>query len=288
MKCLAEKRVRDGVSRYRIKRQTLDRHKMMIVGIIEICPVWGRHNEGSKRRDSLTLYLAMQISTNSSAHSQSTLLPSVDGRKRYRSHSMESTTSASSRKRSASEDPTASSPVTRSTRLGDTTPPSLSDPTSNDIDAYMVCQGESDILQSTLLPSPHPSLPEPIPDDALSSTFLRFQTFETMRIMPLIEGSTWALVSKSWWRRLEKAATGQIDKQGGVNEDGLGPVDNSSLFDTSGDLNENLVEGVDFECVPEVVWHWLTVLCVPANNHFKLLVLLTPPVQIWQARTRSN
>jgi len=56
MKCLTEKRVRDGVSRYRIKRQTLDRHKMMIVGIIEICPVWGRHNEGSKRRDSLTLY----------------------------------------------------------------------------------------------------------------------------------------------------------------------------------------------------------------------------------------
>jgi len=27
MKCLTEKRVRDGVSRYRIKRQTLDRHK---------------------------------------------------------------------------------------------------------------------------------------------------------------------------------------------------------------------------------------------------------------------
>jgi len=94
--------------------------------------------------------------------------------------------------------------------------------------------------------------------------------------MPLIEGSTWALVSKSWWRRFEKAATGQVDKEGGVNEDRLGPVDNSSLLDSDGNLNEDLVEGVDFDCVPEVAWNWLTILYVFVN-HQSSLVLLTPP-----------
>ena len=225
-----------------------------------------------------TPYSTMQISTHSSTSSQPPLLPSAEGRKRHRSLSMESTTSASSRKRSASEDPTASSPVTRSTRLCDTTPP-LSDPTSNDIDAYMNSQGESDVLQSTLLSPSHqsnPSLSHSIPQDALSSTLLRFQALEVVRDMPLIEGSTWALVSKSWWRRFEKAATGQVDKEGGVNEDRLGPVDNSSLLDSDGNLNEDLVEGVDFDCVPEVAWNWLTILYVFVN-HQSSLVLLTPP-----------
>jgi hypothetical protein len=40
-------------------------------------------------------------------------------------------------------------------RLADPSPPSLSDPTSNDIDTYINSQGESDILQSTLLTIPH-------------------------------------------------------------------------------------------------------------------------------------
>lgn len=211
----------------------------------------------------LTPYFTMQIPTTSSAPSQPPLLPSTEARKRHRSLSMESTTSASSRKRSASEDPTASSPVTRSTRLCDTTHPSLSDPTPNDIDTYMDSQGESDVLESTLLPPPHqpnPSLSHPTPEDVLSSTFLRFQAVDITRGMPLIEGSTWALVSKSWWRRFEKAATGEIDKEGGVNEDRLGPVDNSPLLDTDGNLNENIVEGVDFDCIPEVAWDWLTIL----------------------------
>jgi ubiquitin carboxyl-terminal hydrolase 4/11 len=143
----------------------------------------------------------------------------------------------------------------------------------------MDSQGESDVLQSTLLPQSHqsnPSLSDSIPQDALSSALLRFQAVEVMRDMPLIEGSTWALVSKSWWRRFEKAATGQVDKEGGVNEDRLGPVDNSSLLGSDGNLNEDLVESVDFDCIPEVAWDWLTVLYVFVN-HQSFLVLLTPP-----------
>jgi ubiquitin carboxyl-terminal hydrolase 4/11/15 len=142
----------------------------------------------------------------------------------------------------------------------------------------MDSQGESDVLESTLLPPPHqpnPSLSHSNPEDALSSIFLRFQVVEITRNMPLIEGSTWAVVSKSWWRRFEKAATGEVDKEGGVNEDRLGPVDNSPLLDTDGDLNENLVEGVDFECIPEVAWDWLTILYVFFNRQTSL-VLLTP------------
>ncbi|KAI0289608.1 hypothetical protein BC826DRAFT_914263 [Russula brevipes] len=191
---------------------------------------------------------------------------------------MESTTSASSRKRSASEDPTASSPVTRSTRLSDTNPPSSSDPAPADIDAYMDSQGESDVLDATLLPPPHQHNPSPLdpnPEDVPSSTFLRFQAIETMRDMPLIEGSTWALVAKSWWRRFEKAATGQVDKEGGLNEDGLGPVDNSSLLDADGNLDENLVEGVDFDCLPESAWACLTALYgTPEQSPIKRKVIV--------------
>jgi ubiquitin carboxyl-terminal hydrolase 4/11 len=193
---------------------------------------------------------------------------------------MESTTSASSRKRSASEDPTASSPVTRSTRLDDTTTKPPSDPTSNDIDDYMDAQGEPDVLQVTLLPAPHqpnPIHPTPNPEGGPSSSLLRFQAVEIMRGMPLIEGATWALVSKSWYRRFEKAATGQVDKEGSLREDGLGPVDNSPLFETDGKLNEDLVEGVDFECVPEAVWDWLTNLCVPPHHRRFLSYLNSEP-----------
>ncbi|KAF8273104.1 hypothetical protein EI94DRAFT_1769417 [Lactarius quietus] len=173
---------------------------------------------------------------------------------------MESSTSASSRKRSASEDPTASSPVTRSTRLDDTAP-SLSDPTPSDIDAYMDAQGEPDVLQTTLLPDP-PQV-NSSPDDSLrkdlpSLTLLRFHAVETMRGLPLVEGTTWAPLSKSWYRRFEKAATGQVDKEGGVKEEDLGPVDNSPLLEIDGSLKENIFEGIDFECVPEAVLDWLT------------------------------
>jgi len=138
----------------------------------------------------------------------------------------------------------------------------------------MDSQGESDVLQSTLLPPSHqsnPSLSHSIPQDALSSTLLKFQAVEVMRDMPLIEGSTWTLVSKSWWRRFEKAATGQVDKEGGVNEDRLGPVDNFPLLDSDGNLNEDLVEGVDFDCIPEVAWDWLTILYVFVNHQSFLL-----------------
>jgi ubiquitin carboxyl-terminal hydrolase 4/11/15 len=129
----------------------------------------------------------------------------------------------------------------------------------------MDAQGEPDVLQSTLLPDlPHmnPSSDDSIRQDIPSPTLLRFHLVETMRGMPLVEGTTWALLSKSWYRRFEKAATGQVDKEGGVKEGDLDPVDNSSLLEIDGSLKENVLEGIDFECVPEVVWNWLANLFV--------------------------
>jgi ubiquitin carboxyl-terminal hydrolase 4/11/15 len=129
----------------------------------------------------------------------------------------------------------------------------------------MDAQGEPDVLQTTLLPTPsqiNPSSDDSPREDIPSPTRLRFHAVETMRDMPLVEGATWALLSKSWYRRFEKAATGQVDKEGGVKEEDLGPVDNSPLLETDGSLKENVLEGIDFECAPEVVWDWLTNLYV--------------------------
>ena len=142
----------------------------------------------------------------------------------------------------------------------------------------MDAQGEPDVLQSTLLPTPpqiNPSDDDSPPHDIPSLTFLRFHTVETMRNMPLVEGATWALLSKSWYRRFEKAATGQVDKEGGVKEEDLGPIDNSTLLETDGSLKENILESIDFECVPEVVWGWLTDLYVLPHR----LVLFYSPAE---------
>jgi hypothetical protein len=40
-------------------------------------------------------------------------------------------------------------------------------------------------------------------------------------------------------------------KEGGVNEEGLGSADNPSLLDIDKCLNKNLVEGVNFNSIPE-------------------------------------
>lgn len=141
----------------------------------------------------------------------------------------------------------------------------------------MDAQGEPDVLQSTLLPAPrqiNPSSDDSLREDIPSLTHLRFHAIETLRDMPLVEGATWVLLSKSWYRRFEKAATGQVDKEGGVKEEDLGPVDNSPLLEADGSLKENVLEGIDFECAPEVVWDWLTDLYgTPTQDPIKRRVI---------------
>ncbi|KAI0065534.1 cysteine proteinase [Artomyces pyxidatus] len=187
-------------------------------------------------------------SSSSSARTHSSDLPIT--RKRQRSISMDSATSSSSPKRSASEDPTASqdaqSPITRSSpRAQEISLLTLSDPSSNDIDAYMASQGEADV-QSIVL-SPPPSM----------TPQTKWATIDEMRKKPMQEGQTWHLVAKSWFRRWQKAVTGEQDKEGGVDERDIGPVDNTSIVDASGQLSSNPTEGVDVEYLPEDAWSLL-------------------------------
>jgi ubiquitin carboxyl-terminal hydrolase 4/11/15 len=67
-------------------------------------------------------------------------------------------------------------------------------------------------------------------------------------------GETWYLVSRVWYKRWRKACTGEIDKEGPVTENELGPVDNSGLLDSYRNLQSPLAEGVDVEYVPQEVW----------------------------------
>ncbi|KIL69318.1 hypothetical protein M378DRAFT_184496 [Amanita muscaria Koide BX008] len=163
-------------------------------------------------------------------------------RKRQRSHSLLSESSTSSFKRAVSED------VPSDIR----SPPSR-DP-HQDIDAYMAEQGEADILTTvTFLPpsAPNATSYQPLPTDEKFSIVMKGKKRE-MEI-----GETWYLISRGWWRRWEKACTGQVDKDGPVSEQELGPVNNASLLDQYGHLRLPLIEGVDAEYAPEETWQLL-------------------------------
>ncbi len=84
------------------------------------------------------------------------------------------------------------------------------------------------------------------------------------------EGADWCIVSRSWYRRWEKACTGEVDKEGQVLENQLGPVDNSSLVEDSGvAITTSFVEGVDVEFVPKAAWdrlvEWYVLLAISPN-----------------------
>ena len=71
---------------------------------------------------------------------------------------------------------------------------------------------------------------------------------------PMAVGETWYIVSRRWFQRWKKAMTGEEDKEGRVEEDQLGPVDNTPLCGPNGEVTSSLVEHVDCEFVPEDVW----------------------------------
>jgi ubiquitin carboxyl-terminal hydrolase 4/11/15 len=161
---------------------------------------------------------------------------------------MQSEASSSSPKRSASECPSYDS--------GARSPPSDDVSTisnanlDQDIDAYMAEQDNSDSPALALATRPARNGIVP-PSD-------KFSIVQDLLSVPMQVGQTWYLVSKLWYRRWQKACTGEVDKEGAVNEADLGPVNNSSLVDEEGNLLTTLQEGVDVEYVPEEVWHHFT------------------------------
>lgn len=138
-----------------------------------------------------------------------------------------------------------------------------SGPTSDahGIDAYMADQGESDVAAMTI-PGPPPPARSSESFASLTQTE-KLSLISNLRKAPLVVGKIWYLVARHWYRRWEKACTGEEDKEGAVVEAELGPVDNSSLLEKDGSLYaQSLIEGVDVEFVPEAAWKLLVEWCV--------------------------
>ncbi|KAF9006082.1 hypothetical protein BDQ17DRAFT_1277689 [Cyathus striatus] len=161
-------------------------------------------------------------------------------RKRQRTLSMASHSSSSSIKRSASEarSPPPDNPVSHSP--------------NHDIDAYMATQGEP-LVPSPLSIPPHS---DPLPPSVLHmSPPDKYAYVETEKQKQMALGDTWYLVASVWWKSWKAACTGQLNKDGPLDESDLGPVDNSPLVDQYGNLTtKSIVETEDVEYVPQSVW----------------------------------
>jgi len=120
-------------------------------------------------------------------------------------------------------------------------------------DAYMAENLEPDI----------PFIPASQPSPALSREE-KLAFVENGKKVPMEVGDTWYLVARDWYKRWLKALTGEVDKEGPITEQDLGPVDNSSLLDTYSNLLPSLAEGVDVEYVPRVLWDSLVQWYVPS------------------------
>ncbi|KIY53386.1 cysteine proteinase [Fistulina hepatica ATCC 64428] len=146
------------------------------------------------------------------------------------SSSSDNSTPTNSRKRQRSQS-MQSDASSSSTKRPQPQPPAVDE----DIDAYMATQPDQDTPMFA------------VPLD-------RFKTVQSLKQQPMQPGQTWYLVAAEWLKRWTRATSGEIDKEGPLSEDELGPVDNASLLDSLGNLNADAVEGIDMDYVPEDVW----------------------------------
>ncbi|KAI0077704.1 cysteine proteinase [Panus rudis PR-1116 ss-1] len=115
-----------------------------------------------------------------------------------------------------------------------------------EIDAYMAEQGVDDAFQPL---ETHQSA-----DTPTLNGVKKLDTIDALQKSPMAIGQTWYLVARQWYRRFQKACSGEEDKEGRIDEKDLGPVDNSPLVDSRGNLVSSTVEHVDVEFVPEEAW----------------------------------
>ena len=88
----------------------------------------------------------------------------------------------------------------------------------------------------------------------------KFSLIQRLRNAAMMEGETWYLVSKKWWRKWAKACSGEMDKEigGVILESQVSAVDNSDLVDAFANLmTMSLIEDVDVVFVPEAGWKHL-------------------------------
>lgn len=76
-----------------------------------------------------------------------------------------------------------------------------------------------------------------------------------LRDKPMVPGDTWYIISRQWFRPWEIACGILSDKSlDSLQEKDIGPPDNSSLFDSQGNLTSSLVEHIDVQFLPEEAW----------------------------------
>ncbi|KAF9530488.1 hypothetical protein CPB83DRAFT_851013 [Crepidotus variabilis] len=120
---------------------------------------------------------------------------------------------------------------------------------NHDIDAYMAESGALDTPPVVSPPSYQESAMQPVTKEE------KLQIVKKGKERKMEVGETWYLVSRVWYRRWSKACTGEIDKEGSVTEEQLGPVNNTPLLDEFSNLKSSPVEGVEVEYVPSEVWN---------------------------------
>ncbi|KAI5120377.1 hypothetical protein M0805_006899 [Coniferiporia weirii] len=215
------------------------------------------------------------------------------GRKRARSCA---SSDASSSKRAMSEDPALCSSAEPLQRIVS----AIGEPDDVEIDAYMHGQGEQD-AGHLALGAASGSTTSVLQEESSQMTPLeKYQLINTLKRLPMVPGETWFVISRSWYRKWEKACTGEVDKEGAVLESQLGPVNNSPFFDKDGnfDASQSMVEGVDVEFVPAAAWdsflrwygnvpHAISRQVILRGFHREATLELRPPV-IQALRLSSN
>ncbi|KAI0741559.1 cysteine proteinase [Daedaleopsis nitida] len=177
-----------------------------------------------------------------SSSPSSITLDTASTRKRQRSLSMESEASTSSPKRAASQGPQAVQTCNDFTPL-----PAPGASTDNDIDSYMTEQGDDHGVP----------VPSSVAPGMEWTPARKLKHVEDAQSRTMVVGETWYIVSRRWYVRWRKAMTGEEDKEGRVEEKDVGPVDNSSLCGSSGEVTSSLIEHVDCEFIPGDVWKLL-------------------------------
>jgi len=163
---------------------------------------------------------------------------------------MQSEASSSSPKRSASECPSHDSGV-RSPPADEV--PILSPPHfDQDIDTYMAEQENSQNPDNVAFPTQNGFI-SPVISAAEKLSLIQNLLAEQMQV-----GHTWYLVSMQWYKRWQKACKGEVDKEGALTEEDLGPVDNSLLLDEEGNLILSVEEGVNAIFIPQEAWSYFT------------------------------
>jgi ubiquitin carboxyl-terminal hydrolase 4/11/15 len=216
------------------------------------------------------LLMSLPDSSLPNSPSSSDLIHPQGSRKRQRSRSMQSDSGASSSSLKRSVAGKSASEV--SVRSPRTDQMSI---LNQDIDAYMAEQGEADIPS---LMSPQDAAPStPMPPQEKHS-FVQTHKSRRMEV-----GETWYLVSRGWYKRWSKACTGEVDKEGPVSEQDLGPVNNTPLLDSYSNLLPSIAEGVDVEYVPQEVWDRFVEWYIPPISLLINIFMSLPPGMVLQS-----